>query len=647
MFEIKNLSKQFGGEYALRNVTMNINREMNFIIGSSGSGKTTLLKIISGMEQEFNGEVVYLGKDIQKLTEQNKSYFYNNVFGFVWQDFNLRDDLTVLENIMLPQYLKKEQDEKSVMKVLCELKISEFAKQKAGKLSGGQKQRVAIARELIKNPQVIIADEPTSALDEKSSKITMDILRSVSKIRTVIVVTHDTSLINPEDSIYELDKGELIVADDKTRTKQIKPIPQQAHKLSLANGYKVAGANIKSKWGRTVTTALSLLVAATLLLVTVSGTIMDSSKATFDELFETYGESILDISLVGSFMSASGTGGNEENEPNANVDQDIGGLYDKYKNDKRVSHIVSTQSFHDIKVDVDGKEYNVENSNTVPSVNKLTAGVMPMGDGNEVVVPNSFVKKLGLIDEEALGKTIDFKGALYNWTSGEPVVEKISTTAKIVGVVDTTVRYEYENEIQEYTVDDSFFFSKSALDDIYEQANMEQGKGSFTIRTKTPSDLIAIKDELGADGIVPLGQFELVEDMVRLSSQTKQQSGSAVIIISMLAVVVVIAVSMMTALTRKREYAIYKVSGYSRGHLTLMTATEFIMLSIVSSILFVCISPLTNMATTAFWGVNILNGKLLCVGMALILAMGVLSAIVTTIIGVAVKASNALKTGDR
>lgn len=154
MFEIKNVSKRFGEEYALRSVSMNIGKGLNFIIGSSGSGKTTLLKIISGMEQHFDGEAFYCGENVKALTEEEKSYYYNNIFGFVWQDFNLLEDLTVLENVMLPQYLKPRQDKKAVMKVLRELKISELADQKVDKLSGGQKQRVAIARELIKNPQV-------------------------------------------------------------------------------------------------------------------------------------------------------------------------------------------------------------------------------------------------------------------------------------------------------------------------------------------------------------------------------------------------------------------------------------------------------------------------------------------------------------
>lgn len=101
MFEINKVSKQYGEEFALNNVTMTIGTGLNFIVGASGSGKTTLMKIISGMEQEFDGEVSFCGKNIKTLSAKEKSYYYNNVFGFVWQDFNLLEEATVLENVLL------------------------------------------------------------------------------------------------------------------------------------------------------------------------------------------------------------------------------------------------------------------------------------------------------------------------------------------------------------------------------------------------------------------------------------------------------------------------------------------------------------------------------------------------------------------
>lgn len=646
MFEVKHISKQFHGEYALRDVSLSFGKGLNFLVGASGSGKTTLLKILTGMEQDYDGEAVYCGQDLKKLTAQEKCRYYNEQLGFVWQDFNLLEDYTVLENVMLPQYLKKHPDKRAALKVLRELRIEELFNQKAGKLSGGQKQRVAIARELVKNPRVILADEPTSALDEKSAKIIMDVLRMIAKKRTVIVVTHDTSLIHTGDNVYELDKGELISAPQIPDTDSSGIRPGDSYQISPKSVYTLAWSGIKNKVGRALSSVLALMVSATLLLVTVSGAITDSGQEAFQKLYDTYGESILDISVVGSFTSAGGTDGQQSDEPSADVDQNIDGLYNRYLNDNRISHIVFTQAYQDISVTVDGQTYKVENSGSVPHADKLVAGTMPMGEENEIVIPMSFTDRLGLSAEEALGKNVAFSGSIYNWDSGEPVPMPVSVQAKIVGVMDTTVRYDYGNQIMSYTVDDAFFFSKSALDEMRTQAKITSGESNFVIRAKTPADMIAIKDELNAEGIVPLGRFELVEDMVRLNQQTTQQSGSAVVVIGVLAVVADLAVALATTMSRRREYAIFQVSGYGKGHLMSIAIAEYFILGIGSVVMFLCASPLLNLGTTAFWHVNLMNGKMLGVGVVLIVLAALLSWLPTAGIAATVKASTILKTGE-
>lgn len=647
MFKLKNVSKRFSDEYALHDISMDVNRGLNFIIGASGSGKTTLLKIISGMEPAFDGDVFFCGQNIKELSEKDRSYFYNNVFGFVWQDFNLLDDRTVLENVLLPQYLKKSVDEKTAMKVLRELKISELKDQRVAKLSGGQKQRVAIARELMKNPQVILADEPTSALDEKSAKNTIEILRELSKKRTVIIVTHDTSLIDSHAKVYELDKGELIARPDLPGEKESRLPQKRTHTLSFGNAFSLGKTALLRNLGRSATSGISLLVAATLLLVTASGAIGGSSQGAFDELFATYGDSLLDITVADSFVSAGGTNGESQDGPNADVDQDIDGLFERYREDERVSHVLFGQPFGNIKVKVDGKEYTVENSNNVPVMNRLVTGSLPMGDEKEVAVPESFVKALGVTNEQAIGKKIDFSGTVFNWESGQPIETPMGTTVKIVGVIDTTMVTEYGGQTYEFSIDDSFFFSPAALSAMREGAGMKAEPGIFYIRTKTPADLISIKDELNASGIVPLGRFELVEDMVRLNAQTTQQSGSAMFVIGLLSLVLTFAVAALNAALRRREFAVYQVSGFGRTQLATALAGEFILLICGAGVLFLTLSPILNIAICALWSVNILNAKLLSAGVLLTACMGTLSYAVTTAVAFTTKAVSVLKTGDK
>lgn len=647
MFELKNVSKKYNDEFALNNISVTMGKGLNFIVGASGSGKTTLLKIMSGMEQDFDGDVSYGGKIIKALTNQEKSYFYNNIFGFVWQDFNLLDDLTVLENVVLPQYLKDDQKTKNAEKVLKDLKIFDIASQKVKYLSGGQKQRVAIARELIKNPRVIIADEPTSALDEKNAKVTMDILREISKNRTVIIVTHDTSLIRDKDTVFELDKGELVSSIDNSHAKTSELTMQNNHYLSFENAFAIARTRIKRKSGRFMVSTLSLMMAAIVLLTTLGGAISSSSQEAFDGLFDTYGEGLLDISIVGSFMSAGGTDGSKDDKPNADVTQDIGGLYDQYVRDKRVAFAAFLQALNNISITVDGENYKVESTGSAPSINKLLTGEMPSGKGNEVVVPESFVKSLGIENDQAIGKKMDFNTSMYNWDTGSPVLKDAEITATIVGVADTTVVYENEGQMMEFSVDDSFFFSKTALDDLRNQADIKGNETNFLIRAKTPADLIAIKDELNEQGIVPLGRFELVEDIIRLNAQTTEQSDSANTIIGFLSVIMVIAIFLITGFMRKREYAIYKVSGFNNRHLNLLNAAEMITIAVTGMLLLLVTSPLINKATEALFAVNILNAKMLSTGMLLILGVAVIAYATTAIAYVRTNIETALKTGDR
>jgi len=647
MFEIKNVSKQYNGEFALNNISFSIGKGLHFIVGASGSGKTTLLKIISGMEQDFDGEAYYCGKSIKQLTPNEKGYYYNNIFGFIWQDFNLLEDLSVLDNVLVPQYLKNNQNQKNAETILKDLKIFDLAHQKVKYLSGGQKQRVAIARELMKNPQVIIADEPTSALDEKTAKTTMDILRAISKNRIVIVVTHDTNLIDNKSNILSLDKGELISSPQEIVTKTASLKYDERHSLSIKNAIALTKSNVKSKFGRFLVSTLALMVAGVLCLTTVSGAIGDSSQGEFDKLIDTYGEGLKDISVVGSFMSAGGTDGNQEEKPNADVTQDIGGLYDQYIGDKRVDFTAFSQAFNDIKVTVSGKEYIIQGTGSTPAINKLVAGKMPKGNVNEVVVPDGFVKTLGISNEQAIGKEIEFSSKMYNWDTGEPVLKDASITATIVGVANTTVYYEYEGKMTEYSVNDSFFFSKVALDDLRRQAEIKNDNINFIIRAKTPADMISIKDELNEAGIVPLGRFELVEDIVRLNKQTTEQSGSASMIIGILSVVMVIAIFLITGFMRKREFAIYKVSGFHNIHLSLLNLTERITETITAILLMLVTSPLIDLATKGLFSASILNSKMLFTGVLLIALVAVVAYSTTAIAILKTHTITALKTGDR
>ncbi|EOS7874874.1 ATP-binding cassette domain-containing protein [Enterococcus hirae] len=171
MLSLIEIKKVFGNEIVLNHLSGDFQKGLNFIYGPSGSGKTTLLNIISGMDQNFEGDVYFNNQLMKRFTKKELSDYYYNSIGFIWQDYQLIEYLSVECNIDLVlslSNLNKAERKMKVAKVLEELGISGLAKMKVAKLSGGQKQRVAIARALVKDPEIIIADEPTKHLDIKS-----------------------------------------------------------------------------------------------------------------------------------------------------------------------------------------------------------------------------------------------------------------------------------------------------------------------------------------------------------------------------------------------------------------------------------------------------------------------------------------------
>ena len=185
------------------------------IIGKSGSGKSTLLNIISLLDSPTTGDIYFYNENIHKWSGKRKMKFRNRDIGIIFQHYHLVESENVLYNIMLPFLIAggtEKEGKKKAIKLLESINYKkELYTQVVSNLSGGEKQRVAILRALINDPKVILADEPTGALDSKNSILVMEILKTISKTKLVIVVTHNTELIKKyADKTLELKDGSLI-----------------------------------------------------------------------------------------------------------------------------------------------------------------------------------------------------------------------------------------------------------------------------------------------------------------------------------------------------------------------------------------------------------------------------------------------------
>jgi len=219
MIEINNISKVFRTSevetVALNHVSLDVKEgEFVAIMGPSGCGKSTLLNILGLLDNPTSGKYYLLGKEVGTLKEKDRTLYRKGKIGFVFQSFNLIDELNVYENVELPLiYLrvKAAQRKKMVNEILDRMNISHRARHFPQQLSGGQQQRVAIARAVVSNPKLILADEPTGNLDSKNGKEVMDLLTELNKEgTTVVMVTHSQHDSSYASRTIDLFDGEIV-----------------------------------------------------------------------------------------------------------------------------------------------------------------------------------------------------------------------------------------------------------------------------------------------------------------------------------------------------------------------------------------------------------------------------------------------------
>ena len=220
VIEVNNVSKTFGKNTNLNQVLDNAcmyvaEGEFVSLMGASGSGKSTLLYLIGGLDRDFQGNISLCGQDIGSLKDKKLSELRLKNIGFVFQFYNLVMNLTVEDNILLPQTMngKTKASLKAELDEILELTgLTEKRKAMPATLSGGQQQRVAIARAVLGNPSVILADEPTGNLDSKSSVEIMELFSKLNKEKglTILQVTHSERCASYGTRIVKLENGKTV-----------------------------------------------------------------------------------------------------------------------------------------------------------------------------------------------------------------------------------------------------------------------------------------------------------------------------------------------------------------------------------------------------------------------------------------------------
>ncbi|MDQ0416989.1 putative ABC transport system ATP-binding protein [Croceifilum oryzae] len=220
ILKVERLTKVYSGgkvtHKALSEINLTIEKgEFVGVMGPSGSGKTTLLNMVSTIDTPTSGEIYINAKNPLSLKKNDLAVFRRRELGFVFQDFNLLDTLTIAENIVLPLTLDtrgiREMNQK-LQKVAEKLGISEILKKRTYEVSGGQRQRAAIARAIIHSPSLLLADEPTGNLDSKSARTVMEMMESINQTdqTTTMLVTHDPQAASYCHRVVFIKDGQLV-----------------------------------------------------------------------------------------------------------------------------------------------------------------------------------------------------------------------------------------------------------------------------------------------------------------------------------------------------------------------------------------------------------------------------------------------------
>ena len=225
VLELQNVSRIFGeGDAevkALDNVSLSIRRgEFVLIVGSSGSGKSTLLNMIGLLDKPTSGKVILDGKETTTLNDGQVSQYRNEKLGFVFQFANLLPDLTVLENVMLPQQIQRSSEDvrQNATDLLIKVGLEDQIHKRSNKISGGQAQRAAISRGLVNRPTIVLADEPTGNLDSVTAGKVVKLAKTMAKElnQTFIIVTHDKHQFPDVDRIITIKDGKAFSEEETT-----------------------------------------------------------------------------------------------------------------------------------------------------------------------------------------------------------------------------------------------------------------------------------------------------------------------------------------------------------------------------------------------------------------------------------------------
>lgn len=547
MIEVKRLSKSYSNLCILEDADFTFpEKGLVCLLGASGCGKSTLLNILAGFDRDYRGEVQVYGKSITQMSEQDLCDYRRDYIGFIFQNYCLLPGYSVMENILLPCQLHDgDANEQAIQakKLLERLDLADKTNEKIENLSGGQKQRIAIARALIKNPQIILADEPTGALDRKNSTEIMQILKEIAKDRLVVVITHDQKLCEYADEVISIDNRKIVSNKDCKRYLSQRKEPRILPS-AVPSAFMRGVQNLKVHYIRYLAVALSIALGVLGFLISIS-----ASNVMKQSIFEFKDKNIAFNN--GYIVYSDG------------LDE----VYHQLTADDRLENIYYQYLLQGIHLRLEGQDIEItEKYSQAKATQAMSYGTMPRMGASEIALSPSLAKKF---------------------------------TNQINTLIGKRMVLIYQNT--EYPLTISGIFN-AEYDDFFVSSDLEQ---MLYTHTDSEKPLSISFDVIDFDNIVPVSQMlseqgvvctTAAEEVSSLQNTFRNiQTLFAVVSVVVFGMSIFISTILLIKLqnTRYKELGLMSALGFAHSTIYRMIVSENVLLSCMAAgfnILFVSAS---------------------------------------------------------
>ncbi len=570
MIKIKNLKKFYDLEgqtiKALNGISTEIKSgELVVIVGQSGCGKSTLLNIVGGLDRPSSGEVCVNSENISQLNRNKQTKYRREVVGMIFQKFNLINDMTVLDNVMLPLKfcgLSETKQKRKALEILKRVGLGNRVKSIPNKLSGGQQQRVAIARALINNPEILLCDEPTGNLDSKTGQEILNLLKELNRQgMTVIIITHNPDFKRSADHIIEMLDGKIINEEHKNQKSGQKIFSRTVtSNITLFSLLKIAKNNISRRKLRVFLTSFGVAIGAMAVVILVS----------FGAgLQKDVGEQINSFTQVEEIQIL-------DTKANQDVNFSMGPSFEKEEalplNDSVISKISSISHVDSVYPEISfNAEANIgdkigrfwgSNSRPIKYVEQKTKDDVEFGsyfekdDEDSVIIPAGLATELGFENkQEIIGKKI----AISNFINyGSNIVFKqLTVNLTVVGVLSPDSSLSYQAVIP---VNKAISINNQLISDELLKQNPKQ-YNSLTARASDTAYVGEIKKSIEDLGYGTQSYEDIAKQFTRIFSIMQLVLGVIGSIALLVASLGIINTMLMAILERTKEIGVMKAIG--------------------------------------------------------------------------------------